>query len=88
MKFEWDENKSRSNEDKHGINFMFATKLWNDVDRIEIRTSFPDEMRHILIGKINSKVWVAVYTIRNEAIRIISVRRARKKEQNLYEQKK
>ena len=88
MKFEWDENKSLLNEEKHGISFKSATEIWNDIDRIEIRTSFPDEMRHILIGEIKSKVWVAVYTIRDEAIRIISVRRARKKEQTLYEQKK
>jgi uncharacterized DUF497 family protein len=88
MKFEWDENKSISNEGKHGIDFKSATELWNDIDRVEIQTSFPDEIRHILIGKIKSKVWVVVFTTRNDAIRIISVRRARKKEQTLYEQEK
>ena len=88
MKFEWDENKSLSNEGKHGIDFKSATELWDDIDRVEIQTSFPDEIRHILIGKIKSKVWVAVFTTRNHAIRIISVRRARKKEQTLYEQEK
>ena len=88
MKFEWDENKSISNEWKHGIDFKSATELWDDIDRVEIQTSFPDEIRHILIGKIKSKVWVAVFTTRNHAIRIISVRRARKKEQTLYEQEK
>ena len=88
MKFEWDENKSISNEGKHGIDFKSATELWNDIDRVEIQTSFTDEIRHILIGKIKSKVWVVVFTTRNDAIRIISVRRARKKEQTLYEQEK
>ena len=88
MKFEWDENKSHLNERKHGIDFKSATELWNDTNRVEIQTSFPDEIRHILIGEIKLKVWVAVFTIRNDTIRIISVRRARKKEHTLYEQKK
>ena len=41
MKFEWDENKKRSNKEKHGIDFETATQLWNDNDRIEIQTLFP-----------------------------------------------
>ena len=76
------------NERKYGIDFKSATELWNDTDRVEIQTSFSDEIRHILIAEIKLGVWVAVFTIRNDAIRIISVRRARKKEHTLYEQKK
>ncbi len=86
MKYEWDENKSRLNKEKHGINFNAATNLWNDKDRIEIQTTFPDEDRSILIAKIENKLWAAIYTKRNDVIRIISVRRARKKETMLYEQ--
>jgi hypothetical protein len=41
----------------------------------------------LLIGKIGEKLWAAVYTRRNNAIRVISVRRARKKEARFYEQK-
>jgi len=88
MKFEWDEKKSAINLSKHGIDFNAATELWEDDDRIQIQTPFPIENRRILIGKIGEKLWVAVYTHRNDAIRIISVRRARKKEARLYEQKK
>jgi len=87
MKFEWDEKKSAINLSKHGIDFNAATELWEDDDRIQIQTPFPIENRRILIGKIGEKLWVAVYTHRNDAIRIISVRRARKKEARLYEQK-
>jgi hypothetical protein len=86
MKYEWDENKSRLNKEKHGIDFNAATNLWNDKDRIEIQTTFPDEDRSILIAKIENKLWAAIYTKRNDVIRIISVRRARKKETMLYEQ--
>lgn len=87
MKFEWNEKKSLTNQSKHGIEFNTATELWNDKDRIEIQTNFPDENRNALIGKIKDKLWTAIFTRRVDAIRIISVRRARKKETKLYEQK-
>jgi uncharacterized DUF497 family protein len=87
MEFEWDENKSRANKSKHGIDFNAAAELWNDPDRIEIQTNFSNENRNALIGKIENKLWTAIFTRRKDAIRIISVRRARKKETQLYEQK-
>jgi uncharacterized DUF497 family protein len=87
MKFEWDEKKSAINLSKHGIDFNASTKLWDDEDRIQIQTTFPIENRSILVGKIEEKIWAAIYTRRNNAIRIISVRRARKKEARFYEQK-
>jgi len=87
MGFEWDENKSRANRLKHGIDFNTASKLWNDQDRIEIQTNFLAENRNALIGKIDDKLWTAIFTRRLYANRIISVRRARKKEAKLYESK-
>jgi hypothetical protein len=87
MEFEWDERKSRANKSKHGIDFNTAIKLWNDQDRIEIQTNFPAENRNALVGKIGDELWTAIFTRRVDAIRIISVRRARKKETKLYEQK-
>jgi hypothetical protein len=87
MEFEWDKNKSRANKSKHAIDFNTATELWNDQDRIEIQTNFPAENRNALIWKIGEKLWTAIFTRRVDAIRIISVRRARKKETKLYEQK-
>ena len=87
MEFEWDEKKSRANKSKHGIDFNTATELWNDQDRIEIHTNFSTENRNALIGKTGEKLWTAIFTRRMDAIRIISVRRARKKETKLYEHK-
>ena len=87
MEFEWDERKNRRNKDKHGIDFETAMKLWSDKNRIEIQTPFPIENRSILIGEIDKKLWSAIFTLRDNAIRIISVRRARKKEAKFYEQK-
>jgi uncharacterized DUF497 family protein len=88
MKFEWDEEKSRANQDKHGIDFEAAKDLWLDEDRVEIYAPHPIEDRTIIIAKYHNKMWAAIYTIRNDTIRIISVRRARKREVNLYEKEK
>jgi hypothetical protein len=85
MKFEWDAFKSSSNRLKHGIDFETAQDLWLDDSRIEIQAPHPIENRHIIIGKLQGKLWTAVYTIREGAIRIISVRRSREKEAELYE---
>lgn len=87
MKYEWDDNKSASNKLKHGIDFEDAKKLWDDPLKVEIQASFMDEERFILIRKMKSNIWTAIYTIRGESIRIISVRRAMKKEASLYVQK-
>ena len=48
MKFEWNENKSITNKEKHGIDFKSAIEIWNDPARIEIQTAFSDENRNIL----------------------------------------
>ena len=85
MKFEYDTNKSLLNKQKHGIDFEEAKLLWNDDKMVEIKTSFEDEERFINIGKINSKVYAVIITYRKENIRIISARRARKKEIEIYE---
>jgi hypothetical protein len=88
MKFEWDEGKSKSNNLKHGIDFEMAKGLWLDEDRIEIHAPHPVEDRRITIAELNENIWTAVYTLRKGKIRIISVRRARRKEETLYEKER
>jgi len=83
--FEFDEQKSQSNLAKHGIDFIEAQQLLNDPALLEIPARTEDEPRYLLIGKINDRLWSAVVTYRNEKIRIISVRRSRKEEVELYE---
>ena len=86
MEFEYDPNKSALNKQKHGIDFIEAQALWNDSDLLEIPAkNVEDENRYLLIGKIGEKHWSAVITYRNDAVRIISVRRSRGKEVNYYE---
>jgi hypothetical protein len=87
MQFEWDDEKSSANKNKHGIGFNTAKDLWNDTNRVEIHTSYPLESRSIMIGKVGKKLWTAIFTRRGNAIRIISVRRARNQEAKLYGQK-
>jgi hypothetical protein len=88
MKFEWDGDKSRSDLEKHGIDFVTAKTLWLDDNRVEIWAPYPLEDRRIITAKYQGKLWTAIYTVRDDAIRIISVRRARKKEIKLYEEEK
>ncbi|HEX9840461.1 MAG TPA: BrnT family toxin [Anaerolineales bacterium] len=85
MPFEYDPKKSQSNDEKNGIDFEEAQALWTDLDRLEIPAKTLDEPRYLGIGKISGKHWSAVITYRGENIRIISVRRSRDEEIELYE---
>jgi uncharacterized DUF497 family protein len=85
MEFEFDVKKSSSNKIKHGIDFSQAQKLWDDPDLIEIPVRTSDEPRFLVVGKISDRFWSGIITYRGDKIRIISVRRARKEEVNIYE---
>ncbi len=85
MPFEYDPRKSDSNRKKHGIDFKEAQALWDDEAYIEIPAKNLDEPRFLVVGKIKGKYWSAVITYREENIRIISVRRSRDEEIELYE---
>ena len=84
MDFEFDASKSRANLDKHGIDFVASQKLWEDEDRLEIPARTEDEPRYVLIAALGQKLWSACFTYRKGRIRLISVRRARKEERELY----
>ena len=85
MEFEFDPRKSESNKKKHGIDFDEAQALWNDLDLMEIPVKTSDEPRFLVIGKISEKHWSGIITYRSGKIRIISVRRSRKEEVEIYE---
>ncbi len=84
MEFEYDPTKSQTNKEKHGIDFDEAQVLWLDEDRVEFPARSDTEERHALIAKNDEKIWVAFYMMREVAIRIISVRRARENEEKAY----
>ena len=83
--FEFDKKKSASNLTKHEIDFVEAQKLWYDPGLIEIKANCNNEPRFLIIAKIKRKHWSAIITYRKDKIRIISVRRSRKSEVELYE---
>lgn len=84
-RYEFDNKKSRSSLEKHGIDFHDAQELWQDPDLLQLRAKSEDEERYLVIGRIGSKHWSAVINYRNESIRLISVRRFRRTEIELYE---
>mgnify|MGYP001439537419 CR=1 FL=1 len=83
--FEYDPRKSEANRDKHGIDFVEAQLLWQDPDLLEIPAKSTDEPRYVVIGRIGGKHWSGIITYRGARIRLISVRRARSREVELYE---
>lgn len=85
MEFVFDPRKSEANKRKYGIDFVQAQGLWGDPDLLEIPVKTSDEPRFLVIGKIFDKLWSGIITYRSERIRIISVRRSRKEEVDLYE---
>lgn len=93
MEFEWDEQKNQTNIIKHGISFQEAQELFNDpklLTYIDNRFNY-EEIREISIGQLLLPgqpviVVLVVHTDRNGVMRIISARRANKKERRRYEQ--
>ena len=84
--YEWDPNKNRLNQAKHGIRFEDAYTVLEDPRSFTIYDDRDDEDRQITIGMDDTgRILVVVYTYRGENIRIISARKASKKEVNNYE---
>jgi hypothetical protein len=89
MEFDWDENKNKSNQDKHGIDFNDAKDVFNDKNSKvseDLRKDY-GESRWKIIGKIFGSIISVIYTIRDKAVRIISARKAGQKERDEYNKK-
>lgn len=84
--FEWDEVKAEDNYAKHGVAFELATRVFEDPFAIEFLDDRGDygEERFVIIGLVDAQVLYVAYTERDDAIRIISARRATKHEQKAY----
>jgi len=85
VEFEFDPHKSVTNQEKHGIDFTGAQRLWQDAMRVEVPARTVDEPRWLVIGQIDGKHWSAVVTYRGQRTRIVSVRRSRDEEVSIYE---
>ena len=84
MEFAYDPTKSQRNQKKHGVDFVAAQELWSDERSKVLLARSEDESRLMRIGAIRGRIWSAIYTLREERIRLISVRRARKDEEEYY----
>ena len=89
MEFEWDKNKAITNLQKHKVSFSEAATVFGD----PLSITFPDpdhsinESRFITIGlSTGGKIIILSHTDRDDNIRIISARKATRKEQRFYEE--
>jgi len=83
--FEYDPNKSASNKEKHGIDFEEAQEIWKDPDRrIKFNREEDSEVRYSATGDAKGRIYKAIYTDREERVRLISVRRANRNERLDY----
>jgi len=86
--YEWDDNKNRLNLKKHGLDFSLAIEVFSDSNAVVQDNRVIDgEVREQIIGKLNNEIVIlfVVYTKRGKKIRIISARKASKKERSIYE---
>ena len=81
----WDESKRQSNLRKHGIDFVRAAAIFNSpiLEKVDNRYDY-GESRLIALGETNGVILFVVYTMRGSVYRIISARRATKREQRQY----
>ncbi|UVC08508.1 BrnT family toxin [Rhizobium sp. TH2] len=85
--FDWDEEKRNANIRKHGIDFIAAKQVFDDLFGVddEERSMDYGEMRRKVIGHSAGELLSVVYTLRGDIIRIVSARRASKSERRIYE---
>ena len=89
MRFEWDRRKAESNLSKHEVDFDEARSVFEDP--LFVAFEDPDhsigEQRFLLLGRSSrDRILVVAYTEREEAIRLISARKATRKERHAYEE--
>ncbi len=86
--FEWDEDKAKQNIRKHGVSFEEAATVFGDPFSITIYDPLHsrEEDRFVILGMSNkNRLLVVIHTERGDRIRIISARKATKKERRQYE---
>ena len=87
-KFEWDEKKSKENQEKHGLSFEIAQYVFADPDRViaEDLSHSDKEKRYYCFGKVNDGVITVRFTYRKNIIRIFGAEYWRKGKK-IYEDK-
>lgn len=86
LDFEWDEDKAVANLAKHKIPFEAAIAVFADSDALHLDTTRKEdgEVREKIIGLIEGRLFTIVFTMRSDAVRIISARRSNNREEKSY----
>jgi hypothetical protein len=87
--FEWDPNKAKENLEIHGVSFDEAGTAFRDTWSLAIYDPLHSEVedRFVLLGNSHKdRLLVVVHTVRGGNIRLISARKASKKERKQYEE--
>ncbi len=82
--FEWDESKRIANLEKHKVDFQLATLLFDGRPNVTVDSPRDGETRSATTGYLDGRCYTAIWTLRGEAIRFISVRSAREGEKRTY----
>jgi uncharacterized DUF497 family protein len=89
VKFEWDPDKAASNLRKHRVRFAEAVTVLEDQAALSMSDDTADEDRFAAVGMDSlGRILVVIYAVRGARIRIISARRATKRERSQYERKR
>jgi len=89
LTFEWDADKARNNEQKHGVTFLEASEVFDDDHSSSVQDPdhSADEQRYLIFGiSKQGKHLVVAYTERGDRIRLISARQMTPRERRAYEQ--
>jgi hypothetical protein len=85
MDFEWDEAKRLANLTKHGLDFLDAEAVLDGPHVLDEARSIGDEIRRMAIGILEGRHVTIIFTERHGAIRVISLRKARRRERERYQ---
>jgi uncharacterized DUF497 family protein len=86
MDYEWDERKRSINFALHGVDFAEVESFdWESARVLEDDRKQYGEIRYIAIGYIQMRLYVLVFTIRENRVRVISLRKATRREVIRYE---
>lgn len=88
--YEWDENKNQQNQEKHGVSFQDAKKVFLDPERVIVEDldHSKDEQRYFCLGRVGKGVLTVRFTYRNKTIRIIGAGYWRKGKKRYEEENK
>lgn len=86
QEFEWDDAKRRSTIRKHGIDFEDAKLIFDGRPVLHAPSNPKGEERWIAVGSLGGLTIAVIYTFRGEKIRLVTARRANKREREHYDE--